>query len=827
MPGLQVAIDAAAARRGAGQFDRAGNRIISTASRIDRSVSRIDGRMGKFGKTMQVVGGIMSGAFLGSQITRVLRGITSAIVQFQDTLNTVRVVASATEEEFAALNETARFMGATTRFSAKEAGDGMLFLARAGFDVNQNIAAIPATLNLAAAGAIELGQAADFASNILTAFKLDASEMDRVANVLVNTANSANTNIVQLAEGMRFAAPVAGQLGISIEEAAALIGVLGDSGIQASLAGTGFRKIMLSLVGPTEQAAKALEELGIQEEEAEERFKGGLIQIFERLKDGMFSAKDAMDIFGVRATSAALVVADGINKMQELTQANIEASDGMGAAARAAEGMSDDIEGAWKNLVSVSQELVLQLGDAGVSGALRAILDTATDVGRVLAGLEEHVQGNRQLAETIARGIKLMTLAGGAFIALKLPGVLLATAAAMKALTIAMATNPFGIAAIAISLATVAIMELQDETVQWGDTVVELGDVVKASMDYISALWDAMTETVTEDVNWLILQAERVGEWFRRMSQDRLYLEEGQRVPLVDPDALAKFRAERGIASDGIPETGVINDLVLARKNQRRLEERLEAARTKEGLQGAGLVQERVDQLRNAQEQATKMVEAQDDILSQIERETYALEDELSSMRFVGRERELEIERLRLQRIAGEQNNDAITAAIDKHAEMFASLQRMRQLDTIAQGIGQSFADAFTDMVIGARSAAEAMEDLARSIAALVVQQTIAQPIAAGISSLILSPFTGGVPAFQFAKGGVIGGPTFYRDGLVGEAGPEAVLPLRKMGDGTLGVGGNSGGVTVQMTVNTADANSFRASTGQILSELTSRLRGL
>ena len=134
--------------------------------------------------------------------------------QFESAMNQVAAVSGATGKDFKDLENLAKQLGETTSFSASQAAEGMSFLAMAGLEVNDILQSMPGVLNLAAAGQMDLAQASDIASNILTGFGKDASEMNQAVDVLAKTFTSSNTNLVQLGEAMAYVAPVAASAGL-------------------------------------------------------------------------------------------------------------------------------------------------------------------------------------------------------------------------------------------------------------------------------------------------------------------------------------------------------------------------------------------------------------------------------------------------------------------------------------------------------------------------------------------------------------------------------------------------------------------------------------
>lgn len=180
----------------------------------------------KTGRQMQRTGKAMTKA-----ITVPVAGFGALIAKtagdFEASMNQVGAVSGATGNQLDELRKTARDLGATTQFSASEAADAMKFLSMAGFDANQTIEALPGTLQLAAAASLDLGDAADIVSNILSGYGIQVEELSRVNDVLVKTFTSANTDLRQLGEAMKYAGPVASAAGVQFEEAAAAIGLMG------------------------------------------------------------------------------------------------------------------------------------------------------------------------------------------------------------------------------------------------------------------------------------------------------------------------------------------------------------------------------------------------------------------------------------------------------------------------------------------------------------------------------------------------------------------------------------------------------------------------
>lgn len=288
------------------------------------------------------------------------------LADFSQGMSTVKAITQATEAQFVALEEKAKLLGATTRFSASQASEAMLFLARAGFNVDQILGSVEGTLQLAQAGALDLGAAADIASNILTGFRLEVDQTNRVVDLMAFLANSANTDIRQLGDAMKFVAPVAAGLGVSIEEAAAAVGALSDAGLQGSMAGTGLRRVLSSLENPTTAARKIFEELGVSTDEV--RISSvGLTAALKRLSEAGVDTGQALQIFGDRGGPAFAVLADSIPKVEAQNAALQKAG---GTAERVSKIMDDNLNGAILGTLSAMEALILEMGKIGVTDAL-------------------------------------------------------------------------------------------------------------------------------------------------------------------------------------------------------------------------------------------------------------------------------------------------------------------------------------------------------------------------------------------------------------------------------------------------------------------------
>ena len=188
---------------------------------------------------------------------------TNVAANFEAAMSKVGAIANANDEDMKKLTQTARELGEKTQYTATQSAEAMSYLGMAGWKTNEIIAGMPGMLNLAAAGGTDLARTADIVSDNLTAFNLAADKSTHMANVYATVITNTNTNVEMLGETMKYAAPVAAAFGVSMEETAALTGLMANSGIKASQAGTSLRSGFLRLAGPPKMAQKAMDELGI------------------------------------------------------------------------------------------------------------------------------------------------------------------------------------------------------------------------------------------------------------------------------------------------------------------------------------------------------------------------------------------------------------------------------------------------------------------------------------------------------------------------------------------------------------------------------------
>jgi TP901 family phage tail tape measure protein len=370
------------------------------------AVQRFGGQQMAAGRQMVEQANAQTAALRGSTLATLGTGaaLVAALqpaIDFEAQMDKVAAVSRASTEEQAALTRTALEQGARTRFSARQAGEGLEYLGMAGFNAQAQMAALPGVLDLAAAAGAGLGDTANYATNMLSAFGLPAEQMSRVGDVLVNTFTSSNSDLNSLAATMSYAAPVAKGLGIEIETVAAMAGRLGDQGIAGERAGTALRAVLQRLVAPSTEAARALDGLGVNIADAD----GNMRPMLEVLADmdeamrgmGQVARENLRSvIFGTEAAGAAAILMEGAGS--GALQAYAAGLSEVGSASRVAAQMSDNARGAINTLRNAAERLQITFGN----GMLPVLADIATRLVPLAMAARDWASENQALVTTIS-----------------------------------------------------------------------------------------------------------------------------------------------------------------------------------------------------------------------------------------------------------------------------------------------------------------------------------------------------------------------------------------------------------------------------------------
>jgi phage-related minor tail protein len=337
--------------------------------------------------------------------------------EFEQSMAKVNAVSGATATQFKALNQLAKDLGASTRFTATEVADLMLNYSKLGFSASEIEAMTGATLNLALATGEDLAKSAEVAGSTLRAFGLDADQMLRVTDVMAKSFSSSALDLDRFSESMKYVAPVAAAAGISIEETSAMLSILANNGVKGSQAGTSLRRIISDLGATGDNVSESIANLA----------KKGL------------NLADAKDEVGRTAQSALLILSKGVNQIKPLTTEYENVTD---AAKDMAGIMDDTLQGSMLALKSKIEAVAISFGE-GMAPAIGKVAEKIGALADWFKNLSPQVQDFILIVAGLAAAIGPLVYGIG----------LLTSAMAMLALPMA----PYIILFAAITAAAVAL----------------------------------------------------------------------------------------------------------------------------------------------------------------------------------------------------------------------------------------------------------------------------------------------------------------------------------------------------------------------------------
>lgn len=304
------------------------------------------------------------GAVLGVSIG--LKDTIDTFANFEAAMSQVKAISGATGEDFDKLTQKAKYMGATTKFTATEAAEGFNYMAMAGWKTQDMLDGIEGIMSLAAASGESLGTTSDIVTDALTAFGLKASDSGHFADVLAQASANANTNVGMLGESFKYIAPVAGAMGYKIEDISLALGLMANSSVKGTMAGTALKTALANMAAPTDKMAAAMDQYGISLTDGKGNMKSfrGVMDNLRTSLGGLSEAEQtaaASTIFGKEAMAGMLSI---INASEEDYNKLADAvNNADGASQKMADTMLDNLQGAFTLLQSAADGVKLSLGE--------------------------------------------------------------------------------------------------------------------------------------------------------------------------------------------------------------------------------------------------------------------------------------------------------------------------------------------------------------------------------------------------------------------------------------------------------------------------------
>lgn len=380
---------------------------------LGREVEDAGDAMEKAGQSAVSFGDLLKANIISDLVVDGLRRITDGLkdfarfslesgMNFEAQMSRVQAISGATAEDTGRLAEKAKEMGETTVFSATESAQALEYMAMAGWKTDDMLDGLAGIMNLAAASGEDLAATSDIVTDALTAFGLTAADSTHFADVLAAASTNANTNVSMMGETFKYVAPVAGALGYSVEDSAVAIGLMANSGIKATQAGTALRSMLNRLAKPTKESQTAMDALGLSLQNSDGTMKS-FMEVMDDLRSGFGNLMISQEEFNQAFSELNASFESG-----EITEKNYEATlerlisraygaEGAERARYAAMLAGQEAMSGMLAIVSASEEDYQKLSDAiyGADGAAQEMADTMTD----------NLSGSLTLMKSAAEGV--------------------------------------------------------------------------------------------------------------------------------------------------------------------------------------------------------------------------------------------------------------------------------------------------------------------------------------------------------------------------------------------------------------------------------------
>lgn len=490
----------------------------SEADRVSKNMAtKVGNNITGIGKSMTSVGSTLT-----KSVTVPLLGIGTAGLKvasdFDSAMSGVKAISGATGKEFDALRAKAIELGGETAFSANEVAEAMTEMAKAGWDSQQILDGMSGVLDAAAASGENLGTVSTIVADAITGFGMEAKESTRVADLLTQAANSGTIGINDLGESFKYIAPVAGSMGLSIEDVTTALSAMSMSGIKGSQAGTSLRGVLTRMVKPTDQVAAAMDELGIVLTNSDGTFKS-LDQILSEMRGSFSGLTDEQKTY-YAATLAGQEGMSGLLSLLNMSQEEydeiaVSMDNASGVAKETAKVMRDNLSADVEELMGSLESLAITLASLIVP-ALRDFVQWLTQLVNKFTALSPETQKTILMIAGIAAAIgpvlmvlgKLTSSIGSIITTFgKIPGAIAKAKGAFTAVSAAIG----GISAPVVAVVAVIGVLIAAFVNLW-KTNEEFRNKMTAIWDGIKSKFESFAQGIVDRLNALGFDFENFGE---------------------------------------------------------------------------------------------------------------------------------------------------------------------------------------------------------------------------------------------------------------------------------------------------------------------------
>jgi TP901 family phage tail tape measure protein len=370
-------------------FNSAFDEAKSKLEGLSNNVKGFGDKLKSGGKQMMGAGAKASAAAV--PIALMGRKVIQTGMDFESSMSNVAAVSGATGKDLDSLRAIALEMGSSTVHSASDSANALSYMALAGWETEAMIAGLPGVLNLATAGALDLGNASDIVTDTMSVFQMEAKEAGKASDIFAYAQSNANTNVEQLGEALTKAGPAAAAAGMDLEQTSAVLALFADNGVKGSRAGTTMEAMLRDLRNSAEDGAIAVGDTSIAVYDAEGNMRSltDVMADVESATAGMTGEqRDAAlaSIFQTQAMAGVnMILGEGTDKLYDLEHGLYNSN---GAAQEAADIMGDNLAGSMAGLSAALEGLYISFYDIG-SGPLRNLVDQAAELVRGLTDMDD------------------------------------------------------------------------------------------------------------------------------------------------------------------------------------------------------------------------------------------------------------------------------------------------------------------------------------------------------------------------------------------------------------------------------------------------------
>lgn len=479
------------------KFQKGFKSALTSINEFKNGSSGISSALKGVGSAMTSVGKDMT-LKVSAPLVAVGAAAVKASSSLEKGLSKVKAISGATSSDMVLLKDKAIEMGAKTKFSASEAADAFTYMAMAGWKTKDMMDGIDGIMNLSAADGLDLATTSDIVTDAITAFGLSAKDSTHFADVLATASSNANTNVSMLGESFKYVAPVAGSLGYSVEDTATALGLMANSGIKASQAGTSLRAALTRMIKPTDEAEAIMERyhLTIKNSDGTMKSLGDVMDVLRSNMGGLSEAEQsqaASALFGQEAMSGMLAIINASEGDYNKLTGAINNADG--TAKNMADTMQDNLNGQLTILKSNIESLAISIGDMIVPYIKKAV-DKIQELVIYLNGLDDQTKKNIITVAAVVAAIgpallvisKVISIVSTVINVLKL----LVTA-------IGLIASPVGIVVVAIGSLVAAFVVLWNKSDAFRNFWINLWNKLKSTTKtIIDAIAKFFTKTLPD-----------------------------------------------------------------------------------------------------------------------------------------------------------------------------------------------------------------------------------------------------------------------------------------------------------------------------------------